>query len=287
VSEARSSTEELPLKLVRNILIVAIVLVVLALVSLNWILPAAMAFYAAKRAPAITRVVPQPLTDGSISNAPGRKLSYLGYEFEVPWTDLDDNATLLLPKGATSPNRLDLRFRSGLRLVVTALPPREWTTEVARETKWSPKQMEALFGPATENSDYQVLSTIYEFSPQKMNHWKATEHGVSKDELLLILKSIVPLKAAESGIFYLQNEQLKGFQEGTPSPQQDVLAVHMFGDHGSVEMMFFQMNYKDPERVRQAEINRIVRSLREVAKDKTKASETSLPSQASQSKIRN
>ena len=276
------------MKIVRNLLIVAIALSVLAFVSVNWIVPAALAFYAIQKAPAITRVMPQPLADRSVSTAAGRKLLYVGYEFEVPWTDLDDSVTQFLPKGAQAPNRVDLHFRSGLRLVVTALPPGEWTTNVARQTKWSPKEMEALFGPTTAaGSDYQVLSTIYEFSPERISLWEAKQHGVSKDELLLILKSIVPLKAAESGIFYLQNERLKGFQEGAPSPRQDVLALHMFGEMGSVEMMFFQMNYKAPQRVGQPEINRIVQSLREVARDKSSALGASLPPAASENKIRN
>jgi hypothetical protein len=258
------------LKFLRNLLIGAIAISAFAFAALNWILPVAMAFYAQKRAPQITQVVPQPLKDSSIGTAPGRKLSYLEYEFEVPWTDLDDSATQLLPKSASAPNRVDLHFRSGLRLIVTAVPPREWATNLARETKSSPEQIEAFFGRDTVNSDYHILKAIYEFTPQKMNLWSTTQHGVNRDELLLILKSIVPLKAAQSGIFYLQNAQLLGFQEGTPSPHQDVIAVHMFGDRGSVEMMFFQAGYKNSQRVTQSEINRMVQTLRESSADRPK-----------------
>ncbi|HYA34054.1 MAG TPA: hypothetical protein VEF03_00470, partial [Candidatus Binataceae bacterium] len=34
--------------------------------------------------------IPVPLRDQAISTSPGLKLSYLGYEFEVPWDDVDE-----------------------------------------------------------------------------------------------------------------------------------------------------------------------------------------------------
>ena len=37
--------------------------------------------------------VPVQLPDTSVSESPGRKLSYLGCEFEVPWNDLDEQKT--------------------------------------------------------------------------------------------------------------------------------------------------------------------------------------------------
>jgi len=38
------------------------------------------------------------LKDLSTSTAPGRKLSYFGYEFDVPWDDLDEQKTRLVGK---------------------------------------------------------------------------------------------------------------------------------------------------------------------------------------------
>src|SRR2546429_1773968 len=45
--------------------------------------------YLARKAP-VVRVAPAQLRDFSISRSPGRKLSYFGYEFEVPWNDVDE-----------------------------------------------------------------------------------------------------------------------------------------------------------------------------------------------------
>jgi uncharacterized ion transporter superfamily protein YfcC len=73
------------MKLVRRILAT----IALIVAALYWIVPAGF-FYFAKSAPAITRVVPIDLKVLSTSPAPGKKLSYLGHEFEVPWGDLDE-----------------------------------------------------------------------------------------------------------------------------------------------------------------------------------------------------
>jgi len=43
--------------------------------------------YLTRKAPAVS-MAPAQLADLSISRSPGRKLSYFGYEFEVPWNDM-------------------------------------------------------------------------------------------------------------------------------------------------------------------------------------------------------
>lgn len=248
-------------------MLTAIAVLVLAFGVVNWILPLAMSFYAARSAPAIVRISPQRLNDSSVSAAAGTKLAYFGYELEVPWTDLEARSTQLFPKNAPTPNRADLHFRSGLRLIVTALPPTEWENNFGREMHLPPKDLEAAFGRDVMNSDYRFLKMVYEFTPSKMDHWSATKSGVSRDELLLVLKSIIPLRAAESGIFYLQNDHFQGFQQGRASPRQDVIGLHMFADDGSIEMMVFQQAYKNSARITQPEINRIVQSLRKTPKE--------------------
>ncbi|HST11574.1 MAG TPA: hypothetical protein VLL05_14460 [Terriglobales bacterium] len=260
------------MKLFGRILVGIIALVALSVVSINWILPVGLSFYAAKRAPKITRVVPQPLQDNSISEAPSTKLSYFGYEFEVPWTDLDDSLTTLYPKDKPDKNRADLHFRSGLRLVITAIPPQEWARNLAQQSKASPQELESVYGPDIR-SDYLFVRDLFEFTPDKMNHW-GLQRDQPRGEMLLIIKSITLLKSAESGIFVLQNPSYKGFQEGDPRVRQDGIGVHLFADDGSIEIIFLQKDYNKSEGVTQAEINRIVQSLRKTQSTPTKSGTT-------------
>jgi hypothetical protein len=91
------------LRLLRRILTALAVTLLLGFVSVEWIAPVALSYYGARKAPAVARVVPTELTDHSISQAPGLRLSYIGYNFEVSWNDLDDSQTKLYPKD--KPNR--------------------------------------------------------------------------------------------------------------------------------------------------------------------------------------
>ena len=119
------------MKLARRVLISIAVTLVGLFVGVTWIAPCALSFYAAAKAPMVTRVVPTELKDASVSQARGQKLSYFGYEFEVPWGDLDAALTQLYPKDKPHQNRAVLNFRSGLSLMVTALPPRVWINGIS------------------------------------------------------------------------------------------------------------------------------------------------------------
>jgi hypothetical protein len=256
------------LKLLRRILVTVVITLAVIFVGVYWILPVSLSFYAARKALPVTRVVPVDLTDKSVSEASGEKLSYFGYEFEVPWGDLDETQSKLYPKNDPKKCKVALRFHSGLRVLVTAVPPREWVDGLADEMKVSPQRIHSSFG----SSDYLVVKTIYEFTPERMNHWTLSPRIHAREEFLLIVKTIALLNSAKTGIFNLQNDTFKGFQEGSPQVRQDGIAVHLFSDEGSVEFLLLQKDYQNPAGVAQSEINRIVRSLRRVKQDAPTAS---------------
>jgi hypothetical protein len=246
----------------QTILITAGTALAVALAGMYWIGPVALSFYAAKKAPAVASVVPVDLKNKSISAAPGRTLSYFGYEFEVPWSDLEENKIALYPKDKTEKTKADLRFRSGLRLIVRAAHPREWVNDLPKDISVSARDLEAVFGNETMKSDYQFMKTLYEFTPQNMNHWATVQRGVTKEEFLLLIKSISLPKAAETGIFNVQNQDYKGFQLGDPRLRQAKILVDLYSEAGGIEIVFLQEDYLNFSGVTQPEINRIVQSLR-------------------------
>lgn len=116
------------MKLLRRALVTVAVTLSIVLVCLYWAVPVALSFYYARNALCITKVVPADLKDLSISQAPAAKLSYVGYDFEVPWTDLDDSKTKLYPENKPEKTMAVLTFRSGLRLMVLAGQPRSFAS---------------------------------------------------------------------------------------------------------------------------------------------------------------
>jgi len=256
-------------RLLRRILITAVVTLAVVFVGVYWIAPVALSFYAAQKAPPVASMVPTDLKDKSVSQAPGKKLSYFGYEFAVPWSDLDETQTKLYPKDKPEKTKVDLHFHSGLRLVVSAARPRERVNELPKDFKASPQDLESVFGHETMTSDYSFVKTLYEFSPDNMNHWAGLQRGLNKDEFLLIIKSMALPKSAETGIFNIQNPSYKGFQEGNPQVRQDGIVVDLYSDEGSVEVIFFQEDYHNFPGVTQPEINRIVQSLRKAPQNES------------------
>ncbi len=234
----------------------------MALAGLYWIGPVALSLYAAKKAPAVASVVPVDLKNKSISAAQGSTLSYLGYQFEVPWTDLEENKVVFYPKDKAEKTKVDLRFRSGLRLIVRAASAREWVNDLPKDLSVSARDLEAAFGHETMNSDYRFMKTLYEFTPESMNHWASVQRGVSKEEFLLLIKSITLPKAAETGIFNVQSRDYKGFQLGDPRVRQSKILVDLYSEDEGVEIVFLQEDYLNFSGVTQPEINRIVQSLR-------------------------
>jgi hypothetical protein len=253
------------MKLVRRILTTVVLTLGVIFVAVYWIGPVALSFYAAKEALPAARVVPTDLKDLSVSQAPGMKLSYLGYEFEVPWSDLDESKTQLYPKDNPDKKMAFLFFRSGLRLVVKAVPPREWAHYFATDWKLSPQQVDAFMGHEAAKSDYIFLKNLYAFTPNSMHYWALSPRLHYREQMLLLIKSVVPSKPAETGIFNIQDQSLKGFRQGDPRVRQDSLVLNLYSDNDSVEISFLQKEYHSPAGVTQPEINRIVQSLRKTA----------------------
>ena len=251
------------MRLLRRIL--ATVVITLGVIALGafWVAPVALSFDAARKASPVTRVVPTDLKDLSVSQVPGTKLSYVGYEFEIPWTDLDETRTRSIPKD--NPYMVGLFFRSGLNLIVSASPPRMLPNKFAREWKVSPQKLESVFGPGASQSDYSFLENLYEFTPDKMHRWGLTPSVHYREQMLLMLKTtVLSGSSADTGIFNIQNQSYRGFQLGDPLAQPRRVALRFYSDKDSVELTFAGRDGWGPVAVTQPEINRIVQSLHKV-----------------------
>jgi hypothetical protein len=250
------------MKLLRRIATTIATTLAVIFACVYWIGPVALSLYEVRKVPPVARVVPTDLKDHSVSQAPGTNLSYVGYEFEVPWSDLDETKTTLFPKDKAEKTRVVLSFLSGLRLMVTALPAREMVNGWASEFKVQPKEIELFFGPGTSTSDYTFVRNVYGFTPNKMHYWSFSRGLHFREQMVLLTKSIMPVRAAASGIFNLRNQFYHGFQQGDPRATKDDIVVDLYCDEGNFEMVLSQRDYTGPTGVTQPEINRIVESLR-------------------------
>jgi hypothetical protein len=233
------------MKLLRRTLVT----IVLIVAALCWISPALVVYFA-KTAPAVTRIVPTELKDVSTSLAPGRKLSYFGYEFEAPWSDLDESKTQIFPENKDHMQTVWVGFRSGLNLFAV-ITPRERAAP-----------------------DYAFLKRAYEITPDQVHYWPLIEGWGYRDAHLLLAKWAFlqgigdpggGSNPAVTGIFNLHTQRYNGFQYGDPQGRPDVLELRVYSDDSIVDIKFLQGGYDEPTGITQPEINRIVQSLRKTA----------------------
>lgn len=225
-----------------------ILTVIGALFIVLYVLPAVIVcvyfHHFVETAPAFVKVVPTDLSDLTISQAAGTKLSYVGYEFEVPWTDFDESQTRALNSEPGDDLPVWVCFRSGLKLFLAATPSEQYP-------------------------EYEFEKQIYAIDPDRIHYWALFTGKHYRDVLLLLVKSDNlqhvgfdrESSPAENGVFNIQSHGYKGFQYGDPQRWHPELDLSLYSADGRVKIQILQKDYNDPMGVTQPEINRIIQSL--------------------------
>ena len=246
------------LRRLRRIVVVVLATLGTIFIGLQWVAPVVLSIETAREPPRYARLVPVELRDSTISQAPGRKLTYFGYEFEIPWNDLDETKTKLSRDGVV------LTFHSGLQVMVGILPAKFWVNGLASGWHASAASLELTFGAETMRSDYNFIKMLYEFTPEQMHRWALSPRVHYRESMLLTFKSAALLPPVEKGFFNIHNQSYKGFQQGDPTNTQ-LINANLYSDEGSISFAIFRSDHRNLVGVSQAEINRIVQSLRKPA----------------------
>jgi hypothetical protein len=193
--------------------------------------------------------VPVRLSDQSISKAPGRRLSYLGYEFEVPWDDLDEAHTKLLR------NWQVISFKSGKMIVFMGHEPDgALRTNPAVRTFMCEGAI-----PGRYDYDYAVIGRILDASPNKNTPFMSRWEAICTFETLT-LKQLFMLNG-ESGIFLIETPEFRGFQYGNPESGVREVRDELYSTEGSVRFTF---QSRSGAFISQAEINRVLQTVRRI-----------------------
>lgn len=198
-------------------------------------------------------LTPRSLPASSISAGLGKKLSYFGYEFEVPWDDLDDSKTKI---GA---NSTVLRFHSGYAIKFTSLPPREFVNGILEHM--NKDSLRQIYGDGPLQSDYAMWNSIADATPDKVTLFSSRKETVGIPMLLLIKAIASP---EESGIYSIQTSDFKGFQWGDPQAHPKHIVADLFADDGRLEIAFIGPGNGKPLAISQPEINRVLQTVHKI-----------------------
>jgi hypothetical protein len=236
-------------------------IVVVACVTYLWLFGtqtffALKAHNVARKLPFVNRT-PVELTDSSISQAPGMKVSYFGYEFEIPWADIDEEKTKIV-----GGNKAIIAFRSGNVLSVWSGPPHEFMNALLDEGKIDRETFREIYGDQALESDYNFKRLILDTTPDKITLFSTSRMAASQG-VLLIVKAICIPGDPNSGIFAVQGKEFKGFQYGRPQSPPKQLSVELFPENGHLDILFGQKK-NGPTIISQADINRVVQTIHKV-----------------------
>jgi hypothetical protein len=201
-------------------------------------------------------VTPQNLRDIAPAKRPGLNLSTYGYEFEVPWTEIDTDKT-------RSGDFLTVYyFRSG-PFMMFANPERVANAKgIFLEDAEKRKVAMQVWGEKTLESNYTLTKTMLETSPAQMTIFTPRRKVLGLG-LLLMLKAI-PAAGGETGIFVFETPTVRGFQMGNPEKSTRAISVRAF-DMGDRQLeLTFGMQAGSTGQITQAELNRVLQTVRRV-----------------------
>ncbi len=203
----------------------------------------------ARKFPNVTRV-PVELQDTSLSPARGKAVEYLGYQFEVPWDDLEQSKARL--KAGFQP----IPFHSGRLIIMEKRGPDEMVHDLQRDAnsrRWLTRAW--IYDKEAIASDYALTRAALYETPDKVRllSWPFQANW---SLYLLLMKGI--LVHGDGTIFSISNSNWRGFQFGSPPNRRIELDLYTNKNHLK---LFFSHRDKAPA-ISQSEINRVIQTVR-------------------------
>ena len=104
---------------------------------------------------------PVRLSNTAVSETAGTKLSYLGYEFEVPWDDIDHEKTRVVAPGKIAV----IKFKSGKGILFWKHPANELVEGMLVDSAGNRNAVVQVLGEDTVASDYNLERASLDVAP--------------------------------------------------------------------------------------------------------------------------
>jgi hypothetical protein len=201
---------------------------------------------------------PVELSDLSMSKASPKKLSYFGYEFEVPWDDIDAEKTRI-----PTPGDALVVFRSGITIWFRSDPPSGMISSIADDHQVDRNALRQMFGNDVVQSDYTFQRATFEMTPDQICIFSSRKQAI-RQWILFTLKEGLVRGGAESGLFLVNTKEFNGFQYGDPQKSSEHLSVELFGKDGHLDIIFVR-KLNAAKTISQADVNLVVQSVHKMA----------------------
>jgi hypothetical protein len=210
----------------------------------------------ARRTP-IVESVPIELEDLTVSTAKGKKLSFQGAEFEVPWDDIDGQKTRIAGKWAV------IHFQSGRSIILCVGTSDMFLKGLSKDKTPDPEIFARIYGPQVLKSDYALYDALYKTTPSQITLTTPSNRAAGLG-VILIVKAIMP-PTTDWAIFRVQSNGAKGFQLGNPARRPKKRCLELFTEDAEYEINISQDGAGATPPITQAELNRIIQTVHKTA----------------------
>lgn len=199
----------------------------------------------------IVNSIPIELKDSSMSEVRDERLSFMGIEFEVPWSDADEKTRVV-------GNWAFFHFRSGNSIILCVTPPDGFIAGIAKSKTPSHDLFKAIYGPDALRSDYALHRAIFETTPSQVTLFTPANRAAGLSMVILIKGIMLP--ATDSAIYRIRSKDFKGFQFGEPVRRPRKMCLELYNEDVHVEINIEQNASTSTSGVTQAELNRIIQT---------------------------
>ncbi len=198
-------------------------------------------------------MTPTPMSLDGVAGGSGTRLTYFGYEFEVPWTDVDRNQTKSL-------DTLALIFFGTDKAITFHNPVKQLDAKTIFLGNGENRKAALLYGKETLRSNYALTKVILQTTPGQVSIFMPRARDVGAG-VFLMLKPIYAVNG-ETGIFAFETPFIRGFQFGDPKKRPKSVTVKAFDQADREIEMTFAVKQGSSVFITQMEINRVLRTLR-------------------------
>ena len=126
----------------------------------------------------------------------------------------------------------------------------------------NPELFKAMYGPEVLRSDYALHKAIFETTPSEINLFTPANRAAGLGSVILI-KAIMP-PTTDWAIYKIQSQNFKGFQLGDPIRRPKKMCLELYAEDAHFEINIEQNTTSPGSDITQAELNRIIQSVRKV-----------------------
>jgi hypothetical protein len=192
---------------------------------------------------------PRPTDTTEASTAPGTKLSYFGYQFEVPWSEVE--------KVSNDGHSVNVQFRTGQ--YITFSNPNYFQQDIMSQaaSEGPTKFQKTWIVVINDGSKYEHLSLALSMTPSKLRPFSSHE-DFARDQLYLLTKGVLLEHSGATKLLAIQTTGFKGFEIDGASYSGNVEII-LF-DTADEEFQLEVSKGRLGGKLTQAELNRIIQS---------------------------